>query len=212
MPNIDSNLTQIYRRRGKSTYHLPISIFNLQVEWWTRTRHLQILTVAFNGMDKESWEFFPSSTNAVESHNRLSIPSHHGRASLMRQLEHQYRQDKLVTQRHVASERSIAMKSRQITARRARFNDSAERDGPPDTHASFGKRKLGDSLRKKTKSKFINKLVSVALQDESEEMTTWIDGFVNDHSKEKGYEIMLSKQELEPVYVKKIPSFSVKLL
>ena len=73
-------------------------------------------------------------------------------------------------------------------------------------------RKLAGGLRKKTKSKFINKLVSVALQGESEEITTWIDGVVNDYSKEKGYKIILNHQELEPLYVKKFPSFSVKIL
>ena len=39
-------------------------------QWWTRSTHLKMLSIAFTELDNDTWKRCPTSTNAVERRNR----------------------------------------------------------------------------------------------------------------------------------------------
>ncbi|KZS15331.1 Uncharacterized protein APZ42_019128, partial [Daphnia magna] len=42
------------------------------VKWWTKPKVLKIFTKSFKDMTEDDWQICPRTTNAVESHNKLS--------------------------------------------------------------------------------------------------------------------------------------------
>ena len=56
--------------------------------WWTQERHLKLLCEATTDMSATVWDTTPFTTNAVESKNRLSVPSSKGKSLKKYILQH----------------------------------------------------------------------------------------------------------------------------
>lgn len=84
-------------------------------DWWVQQRHLKLLCGSLSDMDEEKWQLTPDTSNAVESHNRLCVPVAGRHLTLLSQLEHQYRIDKLATQKHVAAENDVKISNKAQT-------------------------------------------------------------------------------------------------
>ena len=204
-------------------------------QWWTQERHLKLLCEATADMSATVWETTPFTTNAVESKNRLSVPSSKGPGTLITQLEHQYRMDRLATQKHVAAENDVTIHHRSDTqeamARRAMAkatwrrkkssSKTADRSGPPDTNmhepttSRQGKRPLPnqqENPRKRNKSELLGRLVSVKCMGEDRVTLGWFDARVESYDKEAGYLLRFLVNEDEFIYAKKIPANDITIL
>ena len=63
-----------------------------RVDWWIRPCHLKLLCKSMSEMTGVDWAECLSTTNAVESHNRISCPD--GGKNLRNVLEHVYMIDR----------------------------------------------------------------------------------------------------------------------
>ena len=203
-------------------------------KWWTSKRHLRMVSNVFKEMEQSTWDFIPKTSNAVEAHNKMSTASHKGKSPLLAQLEHQYREDKLSAQKHVAASYNVSILSYSKTAEaysnreqaraknRASFNASNQtRDGPPDTNSSFNpkqnKRKAGitqtQSRKKKAKvDPLIGKHVSVECQDTNGRVMGWFEAEIETHVRSKGYLIRFLNNPKEFIYAEKVPAADIVFL
>jgi hypothetical protein len=201
-------------------------------QWWTQERHLKMMSEATAAMCSTVWETTPFTTNAVESHNRLSVPSSKGRGNIVTQLEHQYRSDRLATQKHVAAEHDIIIHhrsdSQEAMVRRAmakatwrtNLHKTSDRSGPPDTNLTeisdqSGKRPIPhqqENSRKKKKTDLLGRLVSVECMGEDKVSLGWYDARIECYQKGLGYLLRFLVDQNEYIYAKKIPAKDIKLL
>ena len=101
----------------RGLYHLPISEEHLPVvktecdwsgaktwvQWWTRKRHLQMLTKPFSVMNPSDWDRAPRNTNGVERMN-ASTKSGDQKHSLYSAMQSIYEKDKVFALQFIASE------------------------------------------------------------------------------------------------------------
>ena len=64
------------------------------VEWWTRTKHLQMLSKPFAKMALSTWNKAPRNTNGVERGNLLAKDGDSKRKSLYCAMQSMYEKDK----------------------------------------------------------------------------------------------------------------------
>ncbi|KAL9971616.1 hypothetical protein ACROYT_G017805 [Oculina patagonica] len=204
-------------------------------QWWMQERHLKLLCEATTDMNATVWDTTPFTTNAVESKNRLSVPSSKGSSNLLLQLEHQYRMDRLATKKHVAAEHDVMIHHRsdsqealarramaKATWRRQKFSKTSDNSGPPETVleaspvSARGKRpspsQHKNSRSKKTKTELLGRLVSVECIGDDKVALGWFDARIESYHKSLGYLLRFLANEGEYIYAKKIPDKDIKLL
>ena len=87
-------------------------------EWWSRPRHVKMFTKSFKDMTDADWRACPRTTNAVESHNKISNAK---TSLLICALEHYYRIDKRSAYQTLAAQLGIAVGTK--AQKRKRLND-----------------------------------------------------------------------------------------
>lgn len=170
---------------------------------------------------------------SLETHDFCS--SQKGPGNLITQLEHQYRMDRLATQKHVAAEHDITIHHRsdtqeamarramaRATWRRQRSSKKSDNSGPPDTdlpesrpESARGKRPIPsqqENSGKKRKTELLGRLVSVECVGEDKVALGWFDARIESYHKGLGYLLRFLVNEEEFIYAKKIPAKDIKLL
>lgn len=87
-------------------------------EWWSRPRHVKMFTRSFKEMTDADWLACPRTTNAVESHNKISNAK---TSLLICALEHYYRIDKRSAYQTLAAQLGVAVGTK--AQKRKRLND-----------------------------------------------------------------------------------------
>ena len=119
-------------------------------QWWTRSTHLKMLSVAFTEIDKDIWNRSPTTTNAVERKNRDCKSD---AVSIKQIMTETYKIDKVVCIKHITAmqESSISYRSQTAEARAAQakyrqkcrsMRSEPDRDsefGPPDKASNFNR-------------------------------------------------------------------------
>ena len=133
-------------------------------QWWTRSTHLKMLSVAFTELDGDIWQRSPTSTNAVERRNRDCKSNAVSIKQIMIQV---YKVDKVVCMKHISAEEggSITYRSRSEEARAAEAKsrqacrvihsepDKESSFGPPDKATNYNSRKRKSSTSSTPKPK-----------------------------------------------------------
>ena len=133
-------------------------------QWWTRSTHLKMLSVAFTELDNDTWKRCPTSTNAVERRNRDCKSD---AVSVKQIMIHTFKVDKIACMKHISAEEggSITYRSRSAEARAAEAKSSqahrlmhSEPDkesnfGPPDKATNYNPRKRKSSTNSPPGSK-----------------------------------------------------------
>ena len=121
-------------------------------QWWTRSTHLKMLSVAFTEMDKDIWIRSPTTTNAVERKNR-DCTCKSDAVSIKQIMTETYKIDKVVCMKHITAIQgsSISYRSQTSEARVAQAKyrqkcrsmrsepDKDSQFGPPDKTSNFNK-------------------------------------------------------------------------
>ena len=82
------------------------NLFTEWVNWWTNPKRMKMFSKAFRDMTDADWEICPRTTNAVESHNKLS----NARTTLfLSALSTYYRVDKKSAYESIAAEEGISI-------------------------------------------------------------------------------------------------------
>eukprot|EP00112_Aurelia_sp_Birch-Aquarium-sp1_P014358 Seg3094.1 transcript_id=Seg3094.1/GoldUCD/mRNA.D3Y31 product="ATP-dependent DNA helicase RecQ" protein_id=Seg3094.1/GoldUCD/D3Y31 len=186
-------------------------------DWWVQQRHLKLLCGSLSDMDEEKWQLTPDTSNAVESHNRLCVPVAGRHLTLLSQLEHQYRIDKLATQKHVAAENDVKISNKAQTceslARRtlakARWRNKRSKSSSAGENLErpATKRKKMD-----TTQKVVGKLVSVECADDNGKTLGWFPGRVESYETTKGYLIRFTDNLDEYIFAQKVPTEDIRFL
>ncbi|KAL9950738.1 hypothetical protein ACROYT_G043289 [Oculina patagonica] len=159
-------------------------------QWWTRERHLKLLCEATTDMTATVWDTTPFTTNAVESKNRLSVPSSKDSQEAL-------------------ARRAMA----KATWRRQKFSKTSDNSGPPDTVleaspvSARGKRpspsQHENSRSKKTKTELLGRLVSVECIGDDKVALGWFDARIESYHKSLGFLLQFLVNEEEYIYAKK---------
>ncbi|KAJ7389478.1 hypothetical protein OS493_031448 [Desmophyllum pertusum] len=125
------------------------------------------------------WETTPFTTNAVESKNRLSVPSSKGPGTLISngQAEH----DIIIHHRSDSQEALARRVMAKAPWRRKKAFNTSDKLGPPDTNlpeksTESGKRPIPnqqENSRKKSKTDLLGRLVSVECMGGDKEMSSY---------------------------------------
>lgn len=76
-------------------------------EWWMRSRMLKMFTKSWKTMNDVDWAACPSTTNAVESHNKIS---HSKMCQLSGSMQHYYQVDKRAAYETLAVEAGVVLR------------------------------------------------------------------------------------------------------
>ena len=76
-------------------------------KWWTRPRHLKMFSKSWKLMSDEDWAACPTTTNAIESHNKIS---HSKTCQLSGSMQHYYQVDKRAAYETLAVEAGVTLR------------------------------------------------------------------------------------------------------
>ena len=79
---------------------------NRWAQWWTRTTHLKMLSVAFTEMDIDIWKRSPTTTNAVERKNHDCKSD---AVSIKQIMTETYKIDKIVCIKHITAQQGTSI-------------------------------------------------------------------------------------------------------
>ncbi|KZS01907.1 Uncharacterized protein APZ42_001277 [Daphnia magna] len=108
-------------------------------EWWMRSRMLKMFTKSWKTMDDVDWAACPSTTNAVESHNKIS---HSKTCQLSGSMQHYYQVDKRAAYETLAVEAGVVLRGSLKSKKRKHALRVLRRKKKSDYRISWGRRRI----------------------------------------------------------------------